>query len=117
MFSQHPVMVVVMESPFTDSCLPLTVETAGLFRYELSRVLPQATRSWPLGDRVVVWLYPPLLKAARRYHSDSGPPLISLCKQSDLEALDPKLLVVLCARLERLHPGAIERARAWLSNR
>ena len=91
-------------SPFSDSCLPLTLELATLLRETIDPLLP-ATSEWSFEDRVLVWLAPKLSADVRRFYDANGPMMADIFQTSALGRLDHDLLADLVERIDHIEPG------------
>jgi hypothetical protein len=92
-------------SPFSDSCLPLTLELATLLRESIDPLLPKTTSEWSFDDRVLAWLAPNLSAHVRRFYEANGPLMADTFPKTELGRLDRDLLAELVERVDRIQPG------------
>ena len=91
--------------PFSQSCLPLTVELARGLKDEILGELGSVTASWNFEDRLLAWLNPSLEPNVRAYYSGDGAALDSMFDAHQCQRLDQLLLGVLVQRLDAKYPG------------
>lgn len=99
-------------APFTETCLPLTMELARALKTEVTPLLVGLPRGWTFEDKVLVMLVPSMDNDVAAYHAGGGSPMTSLLQPHQVAHLDSDLLVRLCARLEQVSPGIVEALKA-----
>ena len=94
---------------WTGSCLPMTTALAAVLRDVVTPALTGSPVTWPLTDRVLVWLSPFFSVGAIEFHNDHGPALSQVIPRRELKPLDQSLVQHLAARAELLAPGVLSR--------
>jgi hypothetical protein len=96
------------EAVFSESCLPLTMELAKVFKTLVRTELPTTPPLWPFEDRVLLWLLPSLRKDIMQFHGGTGSSMTAIFQEHVLQSIDSSLLGLLVDRLEKRRPGTLE---------
>ena len=98
-------LVAQQRCPFSQSCLPLTVELAKGLKDDILGELGSANATWSFDDRLLAWLHPSFEAKVRAYYSGDGTALDSMFDAHQCQRLDQLLLGVLIQRLDGKNPG------------
>jgi hypothetical protein len=93
---------VSQERAYSESYLPLTIETAEQSRTLIDQETSDFPKGWPFQDKVLVWLAPTFREDVRHFHRNNGPSIAGIFKEHQLEHLDRDLAKQLSERLQNL---------------